>query len=375
MAKEELRTIRIEASSLRSAIDQLDEVSAQSDGGGGGAEARADSRFSYRVRALTVEFANQSSGWTKYVIPSRNLSRTGCSLLTGHYVYPGTACRVHLVTLQNHTQAVTGKIARCRYLAGTGRVYEVGVRFDSSIDVALFHRGANTHRILVVDDDPSVHRLLPHLLGGLNTVLKSALSADEALEITQNENFDVILLDVDMPGKDGLACLTELRARGWTRPVVALTAQSDDATQRRCLEAGFTKVGSKPLQKEAVTELIKSVVAEPIVSSLIHEKSMTRLIDAFVAELPAIVRELEQTYASQEHPKLEELARILKANAGSHGFDVISQAAGILEAAARDKKDAVELRRVLSDLTRLCHAARPITVVEQTAQRPSKANC
>lgn len=364
MSRDEPRSILYEAGAVRQTIESLDEQAAGE--AGQFAEVRESERFEYRVRALTVEFTDQAGGWVKHALPSRNLSRFGCAILSGHYVYPKTRCRVHLVSLYNHAQSVPAVVARCRYVRGTGRVYEVGIKFDKPIDIALFHRGASFIRILLVDDDPVVHKMAPKLLNSKNITITSAQSGAEALDLTQNDAFDLILMDLDMPGQGGLAALAELRGRGYCRPVVAVHAKIDADTEKSCYDAGFSRVALKPFSRESLGQLIRSMIAEPLVSALVHDKSMAGLIDVFVRSLPDQVRELEACFTRSDLAATGDLAKQLKASADEHGFDMIGAAADSLDKACATAKERSEVRLLLSDLSRLCFAARPVEVVEQT---------
>jgi len=118
--------------------------------------------------------------------------------------------------------------------------------------------------ILFVDDEPS-------FLDGLRRTLHPkrnewdmmfALSVDEAMAKTSETMFDAIITDVDMPGKNGLALLKELRALESTRdiPVVILTGKADMHLKSLALDLGATDLLNKPVQREDLIARIKSVL-------------------------------------------------------------------------------------------------------------------
>lgn len=120
------------------------------------------------------------------------------------------------------------------------------------------------NQILFVDDEPS-------FLEGLRRVLRSkrnewdiifALSADEALAKISKISFDAIITDVDMPGKDGLALLKDLRASELTQdiPIVILTGQADMRLKSQALDLGATDLLNKPIQREDLVARINSVL-------------------------------------------------------------------------------------------------------------------
>lgn len=77
-------------------------------------------------------------------------------------------------------------------------------------------------------------------------------NGEAALEALQREVFDLVLMDVRMPGLSGLEATRALRARGVSTPVVALTANAFEDDRRACLEAGMDDFLVKPLSPEAL---------------------------------------------------------------------------------------------------------------------------
>ena len=117
-------------------------------------------------------------------------------------------------------------------------------------------------RVLVVDDGPDNLRLIAHLLGRAGAEVVTAISAQAALarveETERSERrFDVVLMDMQMPGMDGYAATTELRRRGFTRPILALTANAVPGTRESCLAAGCDDFATKPVDREELIERIR----------------------------------------------------------------------------------------------------------------------
>ncbi|HXX47501.1 MAG TPA: response regulator, partial [Myxococcota bacterium] len=78
--------------------------------------------------------------------------------------------------------------------------------------------------VLVVDDEPAMREMLVSLLDESGIRAQSASSADEALASSRDAEFDAVLSDIRMPGKNGLALLAELRETRPDTPVVLMTA-------------------------------------------------------------------------------------------------------------------------------------------------------
>ena len=81
-----------------------------------------------------------------------------------------------------------------------------------------------------------------------------------ALDEAGRYGFDVILMDVQMPGMDGLEATRILRERGVRTPIIAMTAHAMQGDRDKCLKAGMNGYVSKPIQPEQVFEAIEDAV-------------------------------------------------------------------------------------------------------------------
>ncbi len=105
-------------------------------------------------------------------------------------------------------------------------------------------------RILCVDDERDARHLLQHALGQRQAAVTVAASADEALTLIGSEEFDAIVSDIGMPGRDGYELIRAVRYRegdGRRLPAVALTAYARREDREVALEAGFDEHLSKPV--------------------------------------------------------------------------------------------------------------------------------
>ena len=114
-------------------------------------------------------------------------------------------------------------------------------------------------RILVVDDNPANLQLAGELLRGLNTHVVSASSGQAALDACAHEEFDLIFMDIQMPGMDGIETTRELRLRaqgGQRTPIIALTAHSMTEQKAELLIAGLDDCISKPVSEAQLAHVI-----------------------------------------------------------------------------------------------------------------------
>ena len=100
-------------------------------------------------------------------------------------------------------------------------------------------------RVLVVDDEPAIRRALATNLGARDFVVDLAASGEEALERAADHRPDLVLLDLGLPGIDGIEVVHGLR--GWTDvPIIVLTVRSDEGDKVEALDAGADDYVTKP---------------------------------------------------------------------------------------------------------------------------------
>ncbi len=105
-------------------------------------------------------------------------------------------------------------------------------------------------RILIVDDEPSLVRSLQRALTQHDFRVETAGSAQAALELVDDVEFDAVVSDISMPGMDGLALLRELQARAPSLPVILITASPEVSTAMKAVEDGAFHYLTKPLDLE-----------------------------------------------------------------------------------------------------------------------------
>jgi DNA-binding NtrC family response regulator len=104
--------------------------------------------------------------------------------------------------------------------------------------------------VLAVDDDSVIRDMITELLGDAGFEVTSVESADDALSAFQQREFDVVLTDLQMPGKDGLELLAELRALRPDTPVVLMTAFGSVQSAVAAMRAGALDYVTKPFESE-----------------------------------------------------------------------------------------------------------------------------
>ena len=116
-------------------------------------------------------------------------------------------------------------------------------------------------RVLVVDDDAPNRVAARALLGGAGFEVSEAADAFTALDVIDRERPHAVLLDLKMPGMDGLGLLDNLRQRGIEVPVVVLTGHGDEFTAGACLAAGAEAFLEKPPERAALLLAVQTAAA------------------------------------------------------------------------------------------------------------------
>jgi CheY-like chemotaxis protein len=112
--------------------------------------------------------------------------------------------------------------------------------------------------ILIVDDDESIREATKTLLRSAGYQVQTFASAERVLESGALEETECLILDVRMPGMDGLELQRRLNAEGVDVPVIFITAHDDAAVRRRAIEGGAINLLYKPF---AAAELLETVQA------------------------------------------------------------------------------------------------------------------
>ena len=115
-------------------------------------------------------------------------------------------------------------------------------------------------RVLLIDDDARLAELLRGYLEPQGVTLVHAAGGQAGLGLLAGDGFDVVLLDVMMPGLDGLAVLRRLRADGHRLPVIMLTARGDESDRVVGLELGADDYVAKPFSPRELLARLRAAV-------------------------------------------------------------------------------------------------------------------
>jgi len=260
-------------------------------------------------------------------------------------------------------------------------------------------------RILVAEDNSVNQRLAARLLEREGHSVTIAGSGQEALELSERERFDLILMDVQMPDLDGLQATARIRERergsGRRVPIVAMTAQAAESDRVRCLESGMDAYVTKPIRVPDLMRMIETVVPETVVPESVvpggnsmngnvtlKESSvedqllqldeslalsrvggdvdlLKEVVELFLDDYPSTFEKIKGAVTSRDATALEHHAHSLKGSVSTFGANRAFEAAFTLEKQGRSG-DLTDAPDGLLQLEQALEALRPELILLRT---------
>lgn len=202
--------------------------------------------------------------------------------------------------------------------------------------------------ILLVEDTPALQQLVRKYLERFGLTVSLATNGKEALDMVRTATYDVILMDIQMPVMDGYMAICKLRADGYTKPVLALTANAMSDDRRNCFDAGFDDVLTKPIQsgqlfsvlstllqkqtgidiEENADNDVGNVTTDVLLSGLLEtDPDMYEIVEMFLDVLPGYIEQIKTAENKHDWKSMAMIFHVLKGMGGSYGYDIISDLA------------------------------------------------
>jgi two-component system sensor histidine kinase/response regulator len=224
---------------------------------------------------------------------------------------------------------------------------------------SLRERRESLH-ILCVEDNPVNMKLMLHLLKRMGHTAEPAYNGNEALKALDKQNFDLILMDIQMPQMDGFETTIAIREKeketGKHVPIIAITAHAMKGYKERCINAGMDAYIPKPIKTDELIQVIEKLITDEEITSypngnskkifnrdavlnrLNHNNDLLHeLVDSFITDTPQHLKDIREAIEAQKVEKVKTEAHNLKGAAANVGADLFKEVAFQLECAGKSQ--------------------------------------
>jgi signal transduction histidine kinase/DNA-binding response OmpR family regulator len=190
--------------------------------------------------------------------------------------------------------------------------------------------------VLLAEDVPANQKLIRHYLHRIGVDVEIAENGRIAVEKALATDFDLLLMDMQMPVMDGMQAVKALRSQGYAVPILALTANVMNEDQQRYQLADCDGFLSKPIMLDEFYAAMSKYLPKhapvddggPIVSDLLTiAPDFTDIVINFIKQLPGMVRSLQQALEQRDLATLKRQIHDLKGLGGSHGYPELTELA------------------------------------------------
>jgi CheY-like chemotaxis protein len=372
-----IETIRLNDRDKRRIIDEIKSRKHEGKGPSRGL------RVSYNSTCMTVSIVNPGGNAVKYSVIPRNLSRHGVAFFHGRFIYPDCKCNIVLPTLDGESMTMEGRIVRCDHLTGT--IHEVAASFNSPVDLTMFAKMTpdevemhleeyandlangeieqgplNLGHVLMVDSYKLDRVLYGTMLDRIGLSCHESANAQEALDLVDTKPIDAAIIDVCQDPEYGLQLVRQLKERPFEGPIVAISADDDEAIQAAALDAGAEAFLAKPIESGVLEEHLERLMGiqvsgasqlDPIVSSLSGDEAMRPLLRGFVNDVRETASALKQAGRAVDPEHVRLICRQLKGAGGGYGYqEVTLSAREVIETLDTAENDAERIREAVDEL-------------------------
>ncbi len=238
-------------------------------------------------------------------------------------------------------------------------------------------------RILLVEDNEMNRVVAETILNQYGATISKAVNGAEAVDAIRNHNYDIVLMDIQMPVMDGLEATRHIRNDlHSTIPVIALTANAVKGEMEKCIQAGMNDYLSKPFEEEDLIRLIAKWLgreahfdpAKPIKKTDAplydlcklkqitrgDEKFIVKMLQLFINETVAGIASLEQAFEKKDLKQVKFIAHRMKSSLSNLNIFSAAGIAGNIENTQWTEEEYPILESRIHDLKKVIDEVIPL---------------
>jgi CheY-like chemotaxis protein len=247
----------------------------------------------------------------------------------------------------------------------TGSSPEFHPKSDLSDKTVSAPEDMRISRVLLAEDDPTSRECFTVALHQRGINVTAVTNGQEVLEKIAESGFDIILMDVQMPGMDGIETTRRIRRMGLDIPIIALTAHAFARDHEKCFAAGMNQIIVKPIEPDTLLETVYKLLGKehsrealrnspdvPVLSRQNGDKNLIKEVDemeGWIGLSPNLSSELLRSFYeamdAADLCQLEQIASQIKTEALRLGLQALADDSFRLILAAR-KEDTMEAKRL-----------------------------
>lgn len=220
-------------------------------------------------------------------------------------------------------------------------------------------------KVLLAEDNEMNRLLATTVMGQYGICVTEARDGAEAVAAVQQQSFDLILMDLQMPMKDGFEATRQIRNElACQTPIIALTANAYKQEEERCLRSGMNDFLSKPFEETQLMHIVARYITNRSASPLIvqdnnliegaqdiplydlqkliamtkcDEGFLQKMLQIFVSTMPESVKDMQQAFDAKDWVQLSALAHRVKSSLAGMGIHALKDDVLLLEANAQNE--------------------------------------
>ena len=236
----------------------------------------------------------------------------------------------------------------------------------------------NNKKILLAEDRPDTQQLVSIYLRKTGATVAIAANGESAVELATANDYDLILMDIQMPVMDGLEATRLLRSQGYNKPIIALTANAMSEDKKTCIEAGMNAYLTKPINLGEFYSTLKKYLldensiknAATISNETIDNNNVSKIVDAidsdpefqklainFASSLPELAAQATQAKNREDWKSLTFIVNQIRSDCGEYGMTEIIDLTEIIYSQLKNK-NYTNLSENINSLSTLCNSAK-----------------